>query len=170
MFHATFLKHICLNNHRLMLYSPIRLFSFIGVLFLTQTAFAQTEAEEGKVNRFGDKDQCATYAQENHKNILMVFAGSDWCKPCMQFKKDILLQPEFSAYSKEHLAILYLDFPMKKKNKLPEEQTKHNEALAEQYNKGGSFPKIVLMDEKMNVIKELKYTRQSAEDFIKSLE
>ena len=128
--------------------------------FLLLTSSTSPSEEEGFW--FETKEECMSYAQEEGKNILMVFSGSDWCKPCMQFKKEVLLS--------EELAILYLDFPMKKKNRLSEAQTAHNEALAEEFNKNGAFPKIILLDAQLNEIKEIKYTRQNTSAFIESLE
>lgn len=117
---------------------------------------------------FSNIDEATDYATENEVPILMVFAGSDWCKPCMQFKKDILTSEEFSDYASKNLAILYLDFPMRKQNKLPEEQTAHNEKLAEKYNQSGAFPAILLMDANQKVYGDLHFKRQSPEDFIAS--
>lgn len=136
--------------------------------FLLLTSSTSPSEEEGFW--FETKEECMSYAQEKGKNILMVFSGSDWCKPCMQFKKEVLLSEEFTSYASEELAILYLDFPMKKKNRLSEAQTAHNEALAEEFNKNGAFPKIILLDAQLNEIKEIKYTRQNTSAFIESLE
>lgn len=116
-----------------------------------------------------DQQECQKFAKANDLKILMIFAGSDWCKPCIKFKRDILESDEFKNYSSGHLAILYLDFPAKKKNKLPKEQTEHNEALAEQYNKSGIFPKIILFDSGFNKIRDLNYRNQDAKSFVESL-
>lgn len=123
---------------------------------------AQTQQEAW----FTDQSDAMAYAAEHDDNILMVFAGSDWCRPCIQFKKDILEATDFKEYADGNIVILYLDFPSKKKNKLSKEATKNNEALAEKYNQSGSFPKIVLLDKDMNKIKDLNYEGQSSEDFV----
>ncbi|MCB0579956.1 MAG: thioredoxin family protein [Phaeodactylibacter sp.] len=77
--------------------------------------------------------------------ILMVFSGSDWCRPCIQMKQEIWDNPAFIEYARESLVLLQLDFPARKKNQLSPEQTAHNEALAEQYNSKGEFPTAVLI-------------------------
>jgi len=120
---------------------------------------------EAELEWFIDMEAAKKNATDNQKNILMVFAGSDWCKPCIQFKKDVLQNEKFSSQYGNQLAILYLDFPSRKKNKLPKEQTEHNEALAEKYNGSGVFPQIILLDAEMNKIKTLKYTGQSVDAF-----
>jgi thioredoxin-related protein len=138
---------------------------FLAVLLFT-AHLGYSQKSEGFW--FGDIEEASDYATTNEVPILMVFAGSDWCKPCMQFKKDILTSEQFTDYASGKLAILYLDFPMRKQNKLSEEQTAHNEKLAEKYNKSGAFPAILLMDANQNVYGPLEFKRQSPDDFIKS--
>lgn len=132
--------------------------------------FITTYAQSDHTNWYTDKTEACTAATTDDKQILMVFAGSDWCRPCIKLKKDILTSEGFEAYTKDKLNILYLDFPSKKKNKLSKEQTAHNEMLAEKYNTSGSFPKVILMDKAFNKIKEIDYTGQSTEEFIAELQ
>ena len=132
----------------------------IGALF---TAQCQSE------NWFTDLEEATTFAKTNNTDVLMVFAGSDWCKPCIQFKKDILNDAAFIDYAKANFVILYLDFPARKKNRLSKEQTKHNEALAEKYNTQGSFPKIVLIDTDGTTLSQPDFKGQSPENFISEL-
>ncbi len=117
-------------------------------------------------NWFSNKEDALAYAEAHNSDILMVFAGSDWCRPCIQFKQSILTSPEFEAFSKDNLAILYLDFPAKRKNKLSAEQTEHNEALAEKYNLTGSFPKILLFDKELETYQEISFKGQTPAEFI----
>lgn len=91
---------------------------------------------------FTNMEMAKEYAAENDKDILMVFSGSDWCRPCIQFKQDILEEADFQDWGSERFVILYLDFPARKKNRLSEEAIAHNEALAERLNKSGAFPNI----------------------------
>ena len=105
-------------------------------------------------------------AREKQAPILMVFAGSDWCHPCIQFKKEILESEAFKAYQADNLVLLYLDFPSKRKNQLAPELKKQNEQLAERFNKDGSFPKILLVDTDLNKLADLKFTNQLPSDFI----
>ncbi|HMQ47129.1 MAG TPA: thioredoxin family protein [Saprospiraceae bacterium] len=134
----------------------------LGLCGLAYSVFAQTEQPF-----FTDYEQAKAVALAENKKILMVFAGSDWCRPCMQFKKEILDSEVFQTYAQENLVVLYLDFPARKKNRLSKEQTAHHEQLAEQYNKAGAFPKLVLLDGADHLIRNLSYTNQAAEHFIK---
>lgn len=136
-------------------------FLFCFSLIILQNSYAQTE-----VKTFTDFEKAKGYAVENNQGILIVFAGSDWCKPCIQFKKDILQSTAFSDRLNDRLVVLYLDFPAKRKNRLSKEQTAHNEALAERFNKSGAFPKLVLVDANEAVLSTLKFQGQAALDFV----
>lgn len=108
-------------------------------------------------------------AKVQEKPILMVFAGSDWCKPCIKLKKEILESDEFSSY-RENLILLYLDFPFSKKKSLSKVEREHNDALASIYNKEGTFPKVLLVDHNKNILNVIEYTQRSnPESFIQDL-
>jgi thioredoxin-related protein len=79
---------------------------------------------------------------DTNKPILVFFSGSDWCKPCIKLKKQVLETPEFKEYSAKF--ILYnADFPYRVKQ---EKALKaENEKLAEKYNKQGQFPKVAIL-------------------------
>ena len=98
-------------------------------------------------------------AQTISKTKVLVFSGSDWCKPCIQLKKNILDTKTFTDYSEQHLDLLIVDFPYKKKNQLPEEQQRRNDQLAEQYNPSGDFPKIILLDTNDHVLGQLGFQK-----------
>ncbi len=115
---------------------------------------------------FTSSSDAKAYAIDKKVPIMLVFAGSDWCKPCMMLKADILHSTAFEAYFPSKMAILYLDFPMQAKNKLPTELKKQNELLAEKYNKSGIFPAIVLINTTGKVLGNLKYTSQTPAVFI----
>ena len=138
------------------------LMSLVLCTFLTLSMTAQ----DAVANYFTESDKAIAYAEANNAEILMVFGGSDWCRPCIQFKKEILDATDFKQGTNGTVAVLYLDFPSKKKNKLTKEAKQHNEALAAKYNTSGSFPKIILMDKAMKKIKEISYEGQSSSDFI----
>ena len=85
-------------------------------------------------------------AADKESTILIVFSGSDWCKPCIQLHQELFDSPEFKAYAEAHLTLIKADFPYRKKNKLSKEQTAHNEKLASVYNPDGEFPLAVFTD------------------------
>ena len=114
-------------------------------------------------------DKATSTANNENKNIVMVFAGSDWCAPCIKLEKYILESDDFKNYAKEHWVLLKLDFPKKKKNKLSDEQQSHNDALAEKYNRKGYFPLVVLLDKKGNVLGETGYKKVTSQEYVNEL-
>jgi len=125
-----------------------------------------TSAQTDELKWFTNLEEAQTFSKENNTQILMVFSGSDWCKPCIQFKKDILESEKFISEMKDKVVILYLDFPARRKNKLSKEQTTHNEALAEKYNQSGLFPNIFLLDLENKIVANPKFAGHSPTTFI----
>ena len=102
-----------------------------------------------------------------NKNILLNFAGSDWCGPCIILNKEIFDSEVFEQYSNDHLILVKADFPRLKKNQLSKEQQKLNDLLAEKYNIDGVFPLTLLLSPDGNVLKKWEgLPRISPEGFI----
>jgi len=118
---------------------------------------------------FNNFDKAITTAKNENKNIVMVFAGSDWCAPCIKLEKYILESDDFKNYAKDHWVLLKLDFPKKKKNKLSDEQQLHNDNLAEKYNRKGYFPLVVLLDKNGSVLGETGYKKVTSQEYINDL-
>jgi thioredoxin-related protein len=109
-------------------------------------------------------------AKTAHKQILINFSGSDWCGPCIRLRKEILESEVFEAYAKENLILVRADFPRQKKNQLPAEQIKRNEALAEQYNPEGKFPYTILLDENGKILRSWDgYPNEAAGKFVQEI-
>lgn len=102
-------------------------------------------------------------AKEQDKHVLMVFSGSDWCKPCIQLKKDILESVPFQE--NQEVVLLYVDFPYKKQNKLSKEHQSHNERLAENYNQEGSFPKVILFNAEGEALRTIDYSQSMTPNY-----
>lgn len=115
-------------------------------------------------------EEAKTLAKEQAKPILMSFAGSDWCRPCIMLTKEVFEDEKFKVYAEENLVLLLLDFPRLKKNKLSDEQTEHNEKLAAKYNTTGEFPLVVLINSDGEAIAKTGYQKGGADNFIQYLE
>jgi uncharacterized protein YyaL (SSP411 family) len=96
-------------------------------------------------------------AKATQRPVLAVFSGSDWCKPCMQLKQEVFDQPEFIGFAKDKFVLARFDFPRNKKNQLDKAQTKLNEQAAEQLNKEGAFPAVVLLSPEGKVLARTGY-------------
>lgn len=114
-------------------------------------------------------DEAQQLALKENKTVLLVFSGSDWCKPCIQLHQELFEKEVFIKYANDHLILLKADFPYKKKNQLNPEQVKHNEALAEKYNKNGEFPLAIFIDKSGKPLGSFGFDKmKSPEDYIKS--
>ena len=116
-----------------------------------------------------DFDIAKEKSSETGNNIVLVFAGSDWCAPCIKLEKEIWESEAFKDYSKENYVLLKADFPRLKKNKLPKEQQKHNDALAEKYNTLGYFPLVLLLNSNGKVLGKTGYKKTSPQSYIEVL-
>lgn len=111
-------------------------------------------------------DDAVALAKKSNHNIILVFSGSDWCAPCIKLDKSIWQSEDFKAYAKEHWVLVRADFPRKKVNQLPEEQSKANGQLAEKYNKKGYFPLVLMLDPEGKVLGETSYKNIAPKEYI----
>ncbi len=122
---------------------------FVLFALCSSTVFAQdwnTNFQEAK-----------KMAKQDNKKIVLVFSGSDWCGPCMKLDKEIWSTKEFQNYAESNFILVRADFPRRKKNRLSEELQKQNEQLAEQYNKAGYFPYVVVINPKGKMLGAMGY-------------
>jgi len=128
------------------------------------------------ISSFGWAQQTKVFTQQlekakiEHKKVLLYFSGSDWCAPCIKFKKFMVNTEEFQNFANENLLLYNVDFPRQSKNKLSNEVEKENEVLAEKYNPKGLFPLILLLDTNGKVLKRWEgYPTESVAKFIEKL-
>ncbi len=108
-------------------------------------------------------------AKEQHKPILLVFAGSDWCAPCIKLEKKIWQSDVFRSYAKENYVLYKADFPRKKVNRLPDALAEQNGTLAEKYNPNGHFPLVLLLNSNELILGETGYLNSTPEAYIELL-
>jgi len=135
------------------------LYGILFVLSLNSTA----------QNWHNNLDDAREIAKKEHKHILLVFSGSDWCAPCIKLEKQIWSSKAFQDYAKENLVLLRADFPRLNKNQPSKDQQEHNNMLAENYNAKGYFPFVVLMDAQGEVLNQLGYKNIEPESYIKAI-
>jgi len=112
-------------------------------------------------------DDAKQLAKTKHEFILLNFSGSDWCGPCIKMHKDIFESATFQQYADSHLVLVNADFPRMKKDQLPSDQQKRNDALADKYNPKGIFPYTILLDSDGNVLKAWEgFYEPGADNFV----
>ncbi|UII22331.1 thioredoxin family protein [Fulvivirga ligni] len=143
---------------------------YITLAFLLSVVSLSVFAQDGESIWRTDFEAAIKEAKAENKPVLISFAGSDWCKPCIKLTREVFEDQKFQEYAKENLVLVLADFPRLKKNAIPKEQVKANEALAAKYNNDGAFPLVVLVDGDENVIAKTGYQAGGSENFINYLE
>ena len=105
-------------------------------LLMSQFSFSQ--------NWLTNFSKAKEISEKEHKKIVLVFSGSDWCGPCIKLDTNIWKTTLFKEYANDNFVMLKADFPRKKKNKLTKEQQDHNDKLAETYQ--AQFPLVVVFE------------------------
>jgi thioredoxin-related protein len=136
----------------------------IALLFaLASSVFAAGEWET-------DYGKALEKAKAENKRVLLDFTGSDWCGPCIAFRKHVLSRPDFAAYAAKNLILVEIDYPQRKEQSAGLKS--QNEKLSAQYGideKG--FPTIVLLDSNGKVAREFTgYDGSTTADLIAWIE
>ena len=135
--------------------------SRIVVAFLSFLSLAVFSAGRACAQSFILEDAEAAFQQavRLERPVLLVFSGSDWCLPCMEFARNVLGNSSFEEFARQKLVVLKADFPQRKE--LPAALVEQNEKLAEQYNPEGKFPHILLLDKGGDVLAQVDWYGKS---------
>lgn len=139
-----------------------KIISILAFMFL----FTNTINAQEWITSF---DEAKNIAKNENKHIILVFAGSDWCAPCIKLEKQILETKEFKESVKNDFVLIKADFPRKKKNQLTESLQNQNKKLAEEYNKSGGFPLVVVLDKDGKKMGETGYKNISPDSYLNIL-
>lgn len=116
-----------------------------------------------------DFDAALAAAKSQNKNILLIFSGSDWCAPCMKLEKNVFHTEIFKTEASNNWVVFKADFPKKKANALSKELQAQNDKLAEQYNRDGNFPFVLVLDSNGKVLGRTGFKNTTAQDYITEL-
>ena len=117
-----------------------------------------------------DFEEAKQLANEENKNIILVFSGSDWCAPCIKLDRNIWQSEAFKKEANANWIIIKADFPRKKANQLEDSQTEKNRKLAEKYNVEGSFPLVVILDKSGKILGKMGFKNVSSEEYVKMIQ
>ncbi len=90
-----------------------------------------------------DLDEAERLAARDGKDMFILFTGTAWCGPCVQFEHDVLSRPEF-AQAAEPFILVKLEFPQSSDD-LPPGQRDDFLAWRERYGIR-VFPTVILAD------------------------
>ena len=133
------------------------MYRIILLLILSSATYAQAQVLK-------DPEEAYTQAQKSGREVLLIFSGSDWCIPCIQFNKKILADSTFQRFAHEKLVLLEADFPQRKK--VPATLRSQYELLADKFNPKGTFPQIVLLTPAKRLVAQVPFRQQTPSDFI----
>ena len=117
-----------------------------------------------------DFDEAKQLANEENKNIIIVFSGSDWCAPCIKLDRNVWQSEAFKKEADENWIIIKADFPRKKANQLEDAQMNKNRKMAEKYNIEGSFPLVVVLDKSGKILGKMGFKNVSSEEYVKMIQ
>jgi len=113
-----------------------------------------------------DFERAKQLAQQENKEILINFTGSDWCGWCKRLDKEVFSTQTFADFAARELILLKVDFP--KYAQISAGQKTANDRLARKYGVSG-FPAIYLIDDGAKVLLRTGYRRGGSEQYIDHL-
>jgi tetratricopeptide (TPR) repeat protein len=88
-------------------------------------------------------DEAQRVAAKDGRDLFILFTGTEWCLPCVQFEADVLSRPEF-ARGAEPFVLVKLEFP-KSDDEIPADRRDDLIAWRERYGVR-AFPSVFLAD------------------------
>lgn len=108
--------------------------------------------------------EASNEAKANHKPMMLLFTGSDWCIYCKKLDKEILETPEFEAWSKRFVK-MKIDY--KKNSKLSAVTALENKKMKERYgDMVNSFPTVLFLNEDGSVVGKMGYAEGGSKTWI----
>lgn len=85
-------------------------------------------------------------ASDQQKDLLINFAGSDWCYWCKRLDAEVMTDADFVVPAQESFIFVLIDFPADRSGQSQPLQ-EQNESLAEEFAVQG-YPTVILADSK----------------------
>ncbi len=137
------------------------------LLLLLTTTFAALQLHAADDGWLTDLPKAQEKAKAEKKLVLIDFTGSDWCPPCKNLHKTVLTAPEFTAFAKDNLVLVEIDFPNSKPQSA--ELKAANKELAKKFGITG-YPTVVVLDASgKELFKKVGYGGTPAKDYVADL-
>lgn len=105
-------------------------------------------------------------AGKEHRLVLVLFTGSDWCVWCHRLRDEILTKDHFLNYAKENLVLAVIDFPREKP--LPQAQQEQNFALAQKFSVT-IYPTLLVLNQAGEEVGRMAYMQGGPKTFVREL-
>ncbi|MCK5794088.1 MAG: thioredoxin family protein [Anaerolineales bacterium] len=115
-----------------------RFITFILALIILILIFSPAQA-----GWFNNYEAAKEQAVKEHKDMLLVFSGSDWCHWCQKLQEEVFSQEKFTREAEKNFILVEIDFPRKKE--IAGTIKEQNQNLAKKYAVQG-FPTVILAE------------------------
>lgn len=132
------------NVSQILNFSVMKYFLIIAFLGLSAITYAQDN--DTSLHWYTNLEEAQKVSKKTNKPILLYFTGSDWCSPCKLLKKDFFDSDEFIKKSEEFVLVM-IDYP-RRTDILTEEQFAYNKSIVAKLNRGRTFPKLIILNNK----------------------
>ena len=126
---------------------------YILLLFLVLSSTVIAQDDSKQLDWLTNIDKAKKKSKSSKKPILVYFNGSDWCAPCIKLKEDFFESEEFKEKA-DQLILVMIDKP-RRVDIISEKQMKYNNEIIAQYNKGKTFPRMIILNHKGKVLDEM---------------
>jgi thioredoxin-related protein len=109
------------------------------ILILLVVVLGSFAAQAQELKWHTDIKEAIAISTKEKKPMLLFFTGSDWCGWCIRLQKEVLKTPEFSAWAKDKVILVELDYPRRTAQSV--ELKKQNGELQQAFGIQG-FPTI----------------------------
>lgn len=114
-----------------------------------------------------DFEKAKALAQAQDKDLLINFAGSDWCYWCQRLEREVFSKPAFVQAAGGRFVFVLVDFPQDKSQQSAELQ-QQNERLAQRFGVK-AFPTVVLADAGGRPYAQTGYREGGAQAYLQHL-
>lgn len=96
-----------------------------------------------QINKETDWDTAQSLAKQQNKDILIILTGSEWCRPCVKMKRNVIEQAKFIEYVHKKLVIFEINIPQHQD--LSSKVMKDYRIFSERYQTN-ALPSLILVD------------------------
>ena len=131
--------------------------------------FVDLQAQANEEKEWGEDFPAAQLrANDEKKQLLVNFTGSDWSAPCITFRKNILNSDIFLDYAKSRFVLVNVDFPRNRPQ--ADNQRLANQILMRKYNVQGFPTLLILKSNGVEIQRVIDYNGTDPTDFIHLLD
>jgi len=122
----------------------------------------------GSDHFLADFDAAVAVAKKEHKDLLVDFTGSDWCRWCIKLHKEVFEFDSFLAGAEKSFVLVALDFPHSDEAKQRVPHPERNDELMKKYGVE-VFPTVLLMTPEGDVFAKSGYRDGGPDKYLENV-